>query len=142
MADSREISLQILHNILSEKSFSGLADSRTAKEEDNAFITMLVLTSLRHLTYIRKILKSLITKKLSQQNIFCQCALILGTAELLYMQTPDYAVINSYVNLTKAKTDRYIAGFVNAVLRKICRSKQDFQTQDNGEFFPQSFRTL
>lgn len=142
MADSREVSLHILHNVLFEKSFSGLADSRTGKEEDNAFITMLVLTSLRHLTYVRKILKGLITKKLSQQNIFCQCALILGATELLYMQTPDYAVINSYVNLTKAKTDRYIAGFVNAVLRKISRSKQDFQKQDKGEFFPQSFRTL
>lgn len=142
MADSRDISLQILQNIIENKTFSGLAGTRTDKDGDNAFITMLVLTSLRHLTHIRKILKSLITKKLSQQNITCQCALILGAAELLYMQTPDYAVINSYVNLVKAKTDRYIAGFVNAVLRRISRNKNDFQKQDCGEFFPQNFRTL
>lgn len=142
MADSRELSLNILQNIIEDKNFSGLSNALSSKDEDNAFITMLVLTSLRRLTYIRKILKSLITKKLSQQNITGQCALILGTAELLYMQTPDYAVINSYVNLVKAKTDRYVAGFVNAVLRKISRSKQEFIKNDAGEFFPQTFRTL
>lgn len=142
MADSRDISLQILQNVLEGKNFAGVSHFSIAKEDDNAFITMLVLTSLRHLVYIRKILKSLIAKKLSQQNIISQCALILGATELLYMQTPDYAVINSYVNLVKAKTDRYVAGFVNAVLRKITRSKEDFIKGDNGEFFPQNFRTL
>lgn len=142
MADSREISLQILQNILETKNFSGLASAPLAKDEDNAFITMLILTSLRHLVYIRKILKKLVTKKLAKQNIIGQCALILGATELLYMQTPDYAIINSYVNLVKSKSDRYVAGFVNAVLRKISRSKDDFIAQDTGEFFPQSFRTL
>lgn len=142
MADSRNTSLQILQNILEEKNFSGLSSALSDQDDDTAFITMLILTSLRHLTYIRKILKSLITKKLSQQNIIGQCALILGTTELLYMQTPDYAVINSYVNLVKNKTDRYVAGFVNAVLRKISQSKKEFSAQDTGEFFPQNFRTL
>ena len=142
MADSREISLQILQNILFCKNAGGLTSFLSEKDEDSAFITMLILTSLRHLTYIRKILKTLITKKLSKQNVIGQCALILGTTELLYMQTPDYAIINSYVNLVKSKTDRYVAGFVNAVLRKINQSKTDFQNNDTGEFFSQEFRTL
>lgn len=144
MSSPRETSLHILQNILEGKGGVALPQSlsKQAHDEDNAFITMLVLTSLRHLVYIRKILKTLITKKLSQQNILSQCALILGTTELLYMQTPDYAVINSYVNITKSKTDRYIGGFVNAVLRKISRSKPEFISSDKGEFFPQSFRTL
>ena len=142
MISSREISLQILQNILEGKSFGNNLQSPENPTDDNAFITMLVLTSLRHLTYIRKILKQLISKKLSSQHIISQCALILGTTELLYMQTPDYAVINSYVNITKSKTNRYIGGFVNAVLRKISRSKQDFISHDKDEFFPQSFRTL
>ncbi len=141
MADSRETSLQILQNILEDKSFNCMPSS-LIKEEDAAFVTMLILTALRRLTYIRKILKNLLTKKLSQQHIISQCALILGTTELLYMQTPDYAVINSYVNLTKSKTDRYVGGFVNAVLRKISRSKDDLLKADNGEFFPQNFRAL
>ena len=143
MADSRETALQILHALLEEKNLSSSVRTAAADhEEDNAFITMLVLTALRHLVYIRKILKTVISRKLSRQNAICRSALILGTTELLYMQTPDYAVINSYVNLVKQKTDRYIAGFVNAVLRKISREKENLVHTDTGEFFPQSFRTL
>lgn len=143
MADSREKSLLLLHNLLENGKFSGLPAGQTAESaEDNAFITMLTQTSLRHLSYIRKVLKNLITRKLSQQNSIGRTALILGATELLYMQTPDYAVINSYVNLVKQKTDRYVAGFVNAVLRRISASRQDLINADKGEFFPQSFRTL
>lgn len=143
MADSRETALQILHALLEEKNLSSSVRTAAADhEEDNAFITMLVLTALRHLVYIRKILKNMISRKLSRQNAVCRTALILGTTELLYMQTPDYAVINSYVNLVKQKTDRYIAGFANAVLRKISREKENLVHTDTGEFFPQSFRTL
>lgn len=141
MSDSRELSLYILQNILENKNLSGLSDAQSA-EKETAFIRMLTLTALRRLVYIRSILKKLITKKLSKQNLVAQYALILGTAELLYMHTPDYAVINSYVNLTKKHTDKYIAGFVNAVLRKISAVKQDFINADSGEFFPHDFRAL
>ena len=141
MADSRELSLYILQNILENKSISSLSDTKSA-EKETAFIRMLTLTALRHLVYIRNILKKLITKKLSKQNLVAQYALILGATELLYMQTPDYAVINSYVNLAKKHTDKYIAGFVNAVLRKISASKQEFIKEDSGEFFPHDFRAL
>ena len=141
MTTPRETSLQLLQNILETKSsVSTLPLSSEAK--DNAFITMLVLTSLRHLVYIRKILKNLINKKLSQQNSLARYALILGTAELLYLNQADYAVINSYVTIVKSKTDRYVGGFVNAVLRKISRTKKELIAADKGEFFPQSFRTL
>ena len=140
MSSQRETSLQILQNILAGKTSADLLSS--VPDEDNAFVTMLILTSLRHLVYIRKILKHLINKKLSQQNNIARLALILGATELLYMQTPDYAVINSYVSIVKAKTDRYVGGFVNAVLRKISRTKKELITADKGEFFPQSFRTL
>ncbi|MBR1948899.1 MAG: RsmB/NOP family class I SAM-dependent RNA methyltransferase, partial [Alphaproteobacteria bacterium] len=71
-----------------------------------------------------------------------QCALILGAVELMYMKTPDYAVINSYVNIVKAKTDKYVAGFVNAVLRKIAKQKDVFTSSDSGVFFSQEFKSL
>ena len=142
MISSREISLHLLQNILEGKSSSIDLQASELTSDDNAFITMLVLTSIRHLTYIRKILKQFISKKLSSQHIISQCTLILGATELLYMHTPDYAVINSYVNITKSRTNRYIGGFVNAILRKISRSKQELISADKGEFFPQKFRTL
>ena len=141
MTDLRETALSIVKEVLEGKS-SVVRTKISEKEEENAFITMLVLTSLRKLVFIRKILKRFITKKLSKQNVVAQAVLILGIVELLYMQTPDYAVINSYVNLVKRKTDRFIAGFVNAILRKVSVSKNDLIKNDVGEFFSQDFKAL
>ena len=144
MNSPREIALQILQSTLEGSAFAALPQTLQTKSDndDNAFITMLVLTSLRHLVYIRKILKKLITQKLSRQNPLAQYALFLGATELLYMHTPDYAVIDSYVTIIKTRTNRYIGGFVNAVLRRISLSKNEFISADKGEFFPQSFRTI
>ena len=144
MNSPREIALQILQSTLEGSAFAALPQTLQTKSDndDNAFITMLVLTSLRHLVYIRKILKKLITQKLSRQNTLAQYALFLGATELLYMHTPDYAVIDSYVTIIKTRTNRYIGGFVNAVLRRISLSKNEFISADKGEFFPQSFRTV
>lgn len=139
MTDLREIALENLKNVLDKKYDVSQTNEADA---DNAFVMMITLTALRKLVYIKSILKTLITKKLSKQNIIGQCALILGAVELLYMKTPDYAVINSYVNLVKTKTDRYVAGFVNAVLRKIAKQKDIFISADKGDFFPQEFKTL
>ncbi len=140
MTDLRENAFQILLNVMDEKKHSD--NKLLSNDDDNAFVTMLTLTAFRKWVFIRKILKNLSSKKLSNQNIAAQCAIILGAVELLYMQTPDYAVINSYVNLIKEKTDKYVAGFVNAILRKISKQKDAFLKLDDGEFFPQDFRRM
>ena len=141
MADLREIALQNLRVVLENKIDNIQSNSHT-HEDDSAFVMMLTATALRKMVYIKSILKTLVTKKLSKQNIVGQCALILGAVELMYMNTPDYAVINSYVNLVKAKSDKYVAGFVNAVLRKIAKQKNIFINADRGDFFPQEFKSL
>ncbi len=140
MTDLRELALNVVKDVLEKK--NSVVHTTISEKEENAFITMLVLTSLRKLVFIRKILKKFVAKKLSKQNVVAQAVLILGTVELLYMQTPDYAVINSYVNLVKRKTDRFIAGFVNAVLRKVSTFKDDLIKSDVGEFFSQDFKAL
>lgn len=139
MTDFRDVALESLKNILNKKQDVFQMDETN---EDNAFVMMLMLTALRKLVYIKSILKTLITKKISKQNVVGQCALVLGATELIYMKTPDYAVINSYVNLVKEKTDKYVAGFVNAVLRKIAKQKDIFISADKGDFFPQEFKAL
>ncbi len=142
MSDLREIALNCLLEIVEKKASFNTSSLKTEKEDDMAFVTMLVLTALRKLVYVRQILKKLVAKKLGKQNMEAQCALILGAVELLYMKTPDYAVINSYVGLIKKKNNRYLAGFVNAVLRRIAKEKEIFIAADAKEFFPQSFRSL
>ena len=57
------------------------------------------------------------------------------------MDTPDYAAINSYVELIKKNFDKYLAGFANAVLRKVVSSKEN-PSPEKEEFFPPEFRKI
>lgn len=141
MTDLRDIALQKIQYVLENKN-EAFQINESSKDDDGAFVVMLIMTALRKMVYIKTILKTLVIKKLSKQNIVGQSALILGAVELLYMNTPDYAVINSYVNIVKAKTDKYVAGFVNAVLRKIAKQKDIFISSDTGSFFSQEFKSL
>lgn len=144
MPDPRLLSARILQDILEKKHF--FTEAKAAFSDngapDNAFVNMLVLTALRHLVFIKKTLRRFVKKKLPAKVAFGEYALILGTAECLYMDTPDYALLNSWVDITKKETDKYVAGLVNAVLRKIVAGKSELQKEDKGEFFPPEFFKL
>lgn len=139
MTDSRAISLRILNEILGKQQPFQL--SPDISSTDRPFIRMLIMTSLRHLIYIEQVISNFSSQK-NLKPATLKYILILGTAELLYMQSPDYAVINSYVNITKKQSNRFSAGFVNAVLRNISRNKNKLQQSDQGKFFSPSFRQL
>lgn len=139
MNDSRTLALQIFDNITSQKQpFQMPTDIAV---NDIAFVRMLVMTSLRHLPYIEQTINSLSSQKKSKSNLV-KNILTLGACELLYMQSPDYAVINSYVNIAKKHLNRFTSGFINAVLRNISRQKAQLQQADHGHFFNQTFKKL
>lgn len=144
MADSRLNSVLALQEILEKKIFlnEALEHFSAADGSGRAFQNMLLLTALRKLVFLRKILKIYSKKKLSASSAVALYALYLGITELLYLETPPYAVINSYVDIVKKQLDKYVAGFVNAVLRKIAADKENLLKQDSGEFFPQDFTHL
>ncbi len=141
MNEPRRTALEILKNIIEKKLFFSEAKNAAgiSSAEDSAFVNMLVLTTLRHLVFIKKALKKFVKKKLPADVVAGEFALFLGTAEILYLNTPDYAVINSYVDLVKRADNKYVAGFVNAVLRNVCRQKDELKAADAGEFFPAGF---
>ena len=141
MTEPRRIAVELMQKILDEKIFFSDAKNNYPEiaPQDSAFINMLVLTTLRHLVFIKKSLKKFVKKKLPDNAAPGKYALFLGTAEILYLNTPDYAVIKSYVEITKKMTDKYIAGFVNAVLRNIAKQKEELKKTDSGEFFPPEF---
>lgn len=141
MNEPRHIAVEMLQEILTKKVFfSEVKLSRTnLSSQDSAFINMLVLTTLRHLVFIKKTLKKFVKKKLPANVAYGEYALYAAATEILYLNTPDYAVINSYVEIVKKATDKYVAGFINAVLRNICKQKEALKEEDSGEFFPPEF---
>ncbi len=103
------------------------------KTEEN-FANMIVLTSLRNIIYIEKTIAQY-AKKPKQTKPILICAI----AEMLYLDTPDYAAINTYVEITKRSFSKQIASFVNAVLRNIARNKEEIINNDDNAFFTPSF---
>ncbi len=136
MEDSREEALKILQEVLEERHFLS-ASAAYENSEHRSFLNMLLKTALRRLVFIRSILKKYV-KKMPGAPL-AKYALILGCCEILYMDTPDYAVLNAYVSLAKKHTDKYISGFVNAVLRNICRNKEEILKESDNEFFSHEF---
>lgn len=123
MADNRTEYAEFLQRILNgDASFSLLKQSVPA--EKRGFFNMLFMTTLRRLTFIKEtVLPRFIKKKVSQKQRILECILYLGTAELLFMDTPAYAVLNSYAEAAKKLNGKFGANFVNAVLRNILRNK-------------------
>lgn len=141
MSDPRQTAAEMLQKILIDKAFfsdiKNAADSLAGK--DASFANMLVLTALRRLVFLKKVLKQYAKKKLPEKAAFAEYVLFLGLTEILFMDTPDYAIINSWVDIAKRKTDKYVAGFVNAVLRKACADREELKKHDFGEFFTSEF---
>ena len=141
MSNARQISVEIIFQILNNKVFFSEAKA-ALKVEENAeisFINMLVLTTLRRLTFIKKVLYQFIKKRATPNLRFVDCALYVAAAEMLFLETPDYAVINSYVELIKKKQDKYVANFANGVLRNLARKKQTLMSENTNTFFPTDF---
>ncbi len=133
--------VEILQRILEEKIFFN--NLKTEIEEKNLpFANMLILTALRHLEALKLILRKFLNKKIPDKNKKVYYALLLGATEILYLDTPDYAAINEYVNIARKVSDKYAAGMVNAVLRRVAADKDNLNTAFNSRCFPEEFKKI
>ncbi len=100
-------------------SAAGLA---TLAERDRALMRAIVATVLRRLGTLRHLLSSFLDRGAPAQAPRVETALLLGAAQILFLQIPDHAAVDLSVRLVQA--DRNAAGFaglVNAVLRRTAR---------------------
>jgi len=109
-------------------------------EQHRSFFNMLLMTTFRQLTFIKaEVLPKFIKKKIPHKQQILEFILYLGITELLFLDTPDYAVINSYVTVAKKFTDKFGGNFVNAVLRNILQNKEQLLTTRKIKFFSPDF---
>lgn len=127
--------VEILHKIFEQKVFYSTLKPYIT-ERNVSFCNMLVLSVLRHLTGLENIIAKFVLKKIPQKSIILKYILFAAIAEIMLLKTPDYAVINEYVNIAKKKTDKFSANMVNAVLRKIVSQKTELNIYAT---FPQEF---
>lgn len=139
MTNPRLSSAKIIQKILEEKIFFGDLKQQIS-EKDLPFCNMLILTVLRRLTALRQILNGFLSKKIPNKHRLAEYLLIAAIAEILYMQTAEYAVINETVKNIRNTNDKFLGGLANAVLRKVCAQKNELlQKAEKISPLPDSF---
>ena len=142
MPDIRIECAQITQKIIEEKIFFGELKKRLS-EKDSAFANMLILTSLRYRTVLDKILKKFVSKKIPHKHRLAEYLLKSAVAEILFMNTAPYAVINQSVQNIKRCGDKFLGGLANAVLRKIAAQKEQILKEtEQMSLIPENFMPL
>jgi len=96
---------------------------------DRALVRSIVLAALRHLGALRLALAATLEKGMPKKGQGIEWTLLIGAAQILYMDVPDHAAVDLGVRAVRhqARTAPF-AGLVNAVLRNIARRRADFET--------------
>ncbi len=95
-------------------------------ERDRALTRRLIATVLRRRLSLRRILGGLLDKGLPADAPRVETILLVGGAQILWLEVPDHAAVDLSVQLAQAdrRTVRY-AGLINAVLRRLARSRAE-----------------
>ncbi|MCA1535776.1 methyltransferase domain-containing protein [Bradyrhizobium sp. NBAIM03] len=95
---------------------------KTLADRDRALMRRLVATVLRRRGTLGHVLSRLLDKGVPSDAPRAQSALLIGAAQILWMDVPDHAAVDLSVRLVQSdrRAARY-AGLVNAVLRRCAR---------------------
>jgi 16S rRNA (cytosine967-C5)-methyltransferase len=131
---ARQIAADILDNVLrrhrplDEQLDGGNAHPGLSglDERDRALTRRLIATVLRRLGTLRHLLAQLLERGPPSDAPRVETALLLGAAQILWLDVPDHAAVDLAVRLARAdrKAARY-TGLVNAVLRRVTREGKE-----------------
>jgi 16S rRNA (cytosine967-C5)-methyltransferase len=98
---------------------------KALSDRDRALMRRLVATILRKLGTLGHILSRLLDRGVPTDAPRAQTALLIGAAQILWMDVPDHAAVDLSVRMVQSdrRAAKY-AGLVNAVLRRCAREGQ------------------
>src|SRR5882724_7409119 len=127
---ARRIAADILDGVLHKhRTLDDQLDGPTAHpglknlaDRDRALMRRLVATILRRLGTLGHVLSRLLDRGVPTDAPRAQSALLIGAAQILWMDVPDHAAVDLSVRLVQSdrRAAKY-AGLVNAVLRRCAR---------------------
>src|SRR5438552_6306873 len=95
---------------------------KTLSDRDRALMRRLVATILRRLGTLGHLLSRLLDRGVPTDAPRAQSALLIGAAQILWMDVPDHAAVDLSVRLVQSdRRAANYAGLVNAVLRRCAR---------------------
>jgi len=90
--------------------------------QDRAFATELLFGSVRMRLLLDDIIDRMSSRPIDEET---RSVLRLGIYEALFMTTADHAVVNEYVEIAKMVIGKARAGFINALLRRAVREREE-----------------
>lgn len=94
--------------------------------QDRALAYRLAKTCLRYKLAFDVVLESYLDKPLQNSRIDITCCLYMGMAQILLLETPPHAAVNTTVQVAKNLFPK-MSGLVNAVLKKIAINKDSIE---------------
>ncbi len=134
---ARQTALALLETVLSKRHAFDDSFARAVEPlspQDRGFVRQLCATVLRRLGQIDDLIDGCLQKPLPPGMPAPRDILRLGVAQLLFLNTPAHAAIDTSVSLADAHDDKRVANFkgvINAVLRRLSqegaakRARQD-----------------
>lgn len=129
MNKTREISFNIIYDVLENKEFSHIVLNRELFKypemdiRDRNFIKRLTSGTIEYSILIDYIINKYSKIKVRKQKPLIRNILRMSVYQILFLDIPDRAAINEAVDFVKDHNILGLAGFVNAVLRKISREQ-------------------
>jgi len=104
----------------------GLGELTDADGATQAFARRLLTTTIRRLGQIDDVIGRALEKPLPAKAHAARNVLRLGAAQILFMEIPDHAAVDTSVRLFKKAGEGGFAKLVNAVLRRLTREGADW----------------
>ncbi len=131
----RQAALKCLIKILEHNNFYDETYNFYAEKTDNpSDLKNTVSGAVKFKITLDYFINRISSKKINRLSPEVRNILRLGIFELEFLKRPEYAVVNSYVELC-SRLDKNAVSFVNAVLRSFIRKRNsiNFQEKESGE---------
>ena len=134
---SRNAALDLLESVLRKKiplddAFDAHEGLDALEPRDRGFVRLMVATVLRRLGQIDALVSAALTKP-DPVRAGVLDVLRLGTAQLVFLDTPPHAAVDTSVAAAERRGLSHYKGLINAVLRRVAREGADqAKKQDAG----------
>jgi 16S rRNA (cytosine967-C5)-methyltransferase len=131
--DPRELSLEIVYNVMEKGAYTNIMLDQYLKKfpllsDDRHLVTEIVNGTIRMLKHLDWVLNLFLQKPLEKLNPWLRNSLRISLYQMLFMdKIPDYACVNSGVELSRKKAGSKLSGVVNGVLRNIIRGRDSIK---------------
>ena len=123
---ARRIACDIVGGVLRQKrpldEMLETTDLHALPERDRALVRVIVATVLRRLGSLRHLIASLLARGVPKEAPQVEAVLLVGAAQILFLDVPDHAAVDLSVRLAQAdRLAKRYSGLINAVLRRLAR---------------------